>query len=689
MTDDKSDFTITMAGGNHEEEEKQEEDYGITLHEHFNSELLTQPLGDDVDDDEPLPLFQFKGNDHSHRYHYDDDDDAVILLANGNDDSESSHSNGADDSGSSDDDSDSSSSSSSSSLDCDNVEIITPLQERRERNVRRNEQYMRNLKLGLNAIMMVNINNNAADVNDINNKAQDSDATDAAQTILGGDDDEKIRSDNYSERRRRNSATAIHRNRMDADDVTAPMTTTTTNNQRKRRRGMLFSKQASSASPPPRNNDAGTSSFLSQQALSPPLPLLLLTAKSISNELECKYPHRTSQIRTLTSCLVNTVRKSEFAAAQYSSSSLGKGSVDVSHYSEATTTATIATSSKTIIAPSASPIMVTGGSGCGKTHLVCDAVECLRQRSNSSTNTMMTRSSIPVTVATAYIDCASSECDSASSAMDCAYRQLYEDYFHSHGNNYDRGIHLGRSPRVAGGKKKKKMMTSKKKVKQGMVWSKMTLIGGGGGVAEEEDFSEECIIERDDDFDDDEDDSIVEDQLERQRKSRKVLYNKNVTGGTRSTNIMSSSIAHGNHSRTSVCRQPRMGRASTETRAATSAGGSTSKSPRIEGSTTNNTVQGGGGSVALFGRAISSFSLRDGNPGTAPRCCMFMILDNAERILSWRRYGSIHPLTQIFLLPSVMGIDLTLIFISQSSIFQYSREWYITLCCATFIYNHI
>ena len=674
-----------MAGGNHEEEQQQQEekqeedDYyydeteqtdGILQEHYFNSKLLTQQFDDDVDDDDPLPLF---GDNH-------------FMLANGNDESESSHSDGADDSGSSVDDSDSSVSSSSSSLDNDDCENdamknITPLQERRERNVRRNEQYMRNLKLGLNTMMMVANNNNGVDINDINNKAQDSDAA-AAQKKMGGEDDERKRlGKKYSERRKRNDANAINRNRMDHDDddddtdddVAGPMMTTNANKERKRRRGMLFSKQAFSASPPspPWNAHAGkssSSSLLSEPASSSPLPNILLTAKSISNELECKYPHRTSQIRTLTSCLVNTVRKSEFAAAQYSSSSLEKGSFDVAHYSEATATAT---SSKPIITPSATPIMVTGGSGCGKTHLVCDAVECLRQRSNCSTNRMMTRSSIPVTVATAYIDCASSECDSASSAMDCAYRQLYEDYFHCHDNKNDRSIHRGGSSRVATGGEKQKMIVKKKKPE--MVWSKMTLIDGGGGVAEEEDFRDEYILEGDDGFDDDEDDSIVEDQLERQRKSRKVMCNKNATGITRRA-TMSSSIAHGNNSRTTVCRQPRMGRASTETKTGTSAGESTSKSPRIEGSTTNNTVQGGGGSVALFGRAISSLSLRGGNHGTAPRCCMFMILDNAERILSWRRYGSIHPLTQIFLLPRVMGLDLTLIFISQSSIFQYSRE---------------
>ena len=251
---------------------------------------------------------------------------------------------------------------------------------------------------------------------------------------------------------------------------------------------MLFSKQASSASstqPMDNIDGAGTSVSSSSQQHLPP-PLHLFTAKSISNELECKYPHRSHQIRTLTSCLVNTVRKSEFAAQQSSSTSQY-------HFSDTATTV----SSKTITShPSASPIMITGGSGNGKTHLVCDAVEILRQRSNTTpkdyTNTTTTKikrsCTALVTVATAYVDCASSECDSASSAMDCAYRQLHADYFHGTTNimNYHGGgIRRGRSPR---GEKTKKTMTTtmnKKKAKHenvdGMAGSSMTRIGGVGG----------------------------------------------------------------------------------------------------------------------------------------------------------------------------------------------------------------
>ena len=140
-----------------------------------------------------------------------------------------------------------------------------------------------------------------------------------------------------------------------------------------------------------------------------------------------------------------------------------------------------------------------------------------------------------------------------------------------------------------------------------------------GGADEQEEmandtnFGEGYILEQGDDEDfDDEEDSIVEDQLERQRKNRKLLYNNNVKKQKNAKWTMSASMSHGNNnSRTTARRQSRIGRG-TNTETTTGSGGLMSKSPRIEGSTTNSTVQGGGGSVALFGRAISSFSIRNG-----------------------------------------------------------------------------
>lgn len=101
--------------------------------------------------------------------------------------------------------------------------------------------------------------------------------------------------------------------------------------------------------------------------------------------------------------------------------------------------------------------------------------------------------------------------------------------------------------------------------------------------------------------------------------------------------------------------------------------GSTSMQNINRGNTQNS------GAITLFGRATSA--LLQGNvtkkkPFLDSWRCAFLILDNADRILSWKRgSGSINPLTQLFMLPGVMGINLTIIFITRSSILQYSCEY--------------
>ena len=73
--------------------------------------------------------------------------------------------------------------------------------------------------------------------------------------------------------------------------------------------------------------------------------------------------------------------------------------------------------------------------------------------------------------------------------------------------------------------------------------------------------------------------------------------------------------------------------------------------------------------VALFGCATSA--LIQANTWR----CTFLVLDNADRILSWNKHRCVSPLTQILMLPRIMGINLTLILISRSSLFQYSRKF--------------
>jgi hypothetical protein len=83
--------------------------------------------------------------------------------------------------------------------------------------------------------------------------------------------------------------------------------------------------------------------------------------------------------------------------------------------------------------------------------------------------------------------------------------------------------------------------------------------------------------------------------------------------------------------------------------------------------------------IALFGRAVSML-LQGGIPRKRRSKygrCAFFVLDNADRMLAWKKSGSRNALAQLFKLPSVMGINLTLIFISRGALLTYSGE----VCC--------
>ncbi|KAL7518349.1 hypothetical protein ACHAWX_003189, partial [Stephanocyclus meneghinianus] len=78
--------------------------------------------------------------------------------------------------------------------------------------------------------------------------------------------------------------------------------------------------------------------------------------------------------------------------------------------------------------------------------------------------------------------------------------------------------------------------------------------------------------------------------------------------------------------------------------------------------------------IALFGRAVSMLLQGGLSHKRRPKYgrCAFFVLDNADRMLAWRKSGSRNALAQLFKLPSVMGINLTLIFISRGALLTYS-----------------
>ena len=520
----------------------------------------------------------------------DDDDDGFKLLTQANDrfnetvdgvassSSDESSSDDSDSSGSSSDDDDSESSSSTGEKAMKNEKVETPLQERRARNMRRNKAFVDNLKLELNAMMN--------------------------QGIDGG---------HKSSKRKRKVAAKDEESvtllEQDVDEKDAPI-------ERRKRRGMIFSTTTSNK----RHNK-------SPQQI--PLPL---TTKSLVDELNPKYPHRSNQIQVLCSQLVSIVQKSKFAW-QMKDNIRSLGNIQ---YSEASYQGDIKLATP-------SPIMITGNGGNGKTCIVRDAMTILQQRANCG-------NVVYPTVANAYIDCASSESGSVAAVMNSAYKQLHECYHSNSG--------FGRDEKV-------ELKGYKHHSSAGIARS---TLGG------ENDFTEDVV-----ESDAADDESLGEDQLERQRSRAQKMKETAGRNGKRSkhntkTNGNATKV---NSNNTQNVRQTRL-RTTLATKAANQP---TSQSIGLNSgsipSATNRNTQNSG-SVALFGRATSAL-IQAGNT-TRKRTsnnnwrCVFLILDNAERILSWKKHGSINPLTQIFLLPSVMGINLTLIFISRSTIFQHSRE---------------
>jgi len=521
----------------------------------------------------------------------DDDGDGFGLLTQALTQNNVNVKNAAD--SSSDESSDESSGSSSDESDSDsstegNINTDgTPIQERRARNIRRNKAFVDNLKLELNAMM------NNGRVNDKDDKQTHKSAKRKKIKEVQEDDDISITSEN---------------NAIDTN--------------KRKRRGMLFSTTASNKQSSP---------------IQPPTQPLL-TTKSLTDELNPKYPHRSNQIQVLCSQLVSIVQQSKFAWQMMNNlRSLGS-----SQYSEASYQGDIKMATP-------SPIMITGAGGNGKTCIVLDAMKALQRRTNGD------GINLHPTVANAYIDCASSESGSVGAVMNSAYRQLYESYHFNNGfGRYDKVEVNGKAFKS---KEKWKYTSSSSGI------ARSNLDGGN-------DFQDD--IESDGAADDE---SMGEDQLERQRSRAQKLETNRRNGKKVKTVRKSKKKATINQN---SVRQTRL-RASLDSakldkqqHQSVGLGGSIPSNVAASKSAQNS------GSVALFGRATSAL-IQAGNT-TKRRSsdnwrCAFLILDNADRILSWNtKNGSINPLTQIFLLPSVMGINLTFIFISRSTIFPYSGE---------------
>ena len=316
------------------------------------------------------------------------------------------------------------------------------------------------------------------------------------------------------------------------------------------------------------------------------------------------------------------------------------------------------------------PILISGPGGSGKTSIVCDAIQSLRERTNDNGGDGLPMYQV---VANAYVDCASAESTSVASVMNNAYKQLYECY-------HSKDDFVARHKKSHYSKDRKRVTTELEMHTSSMETdSKRVKIDAGidSGtptkspskrapkspmlkVNNMEDYNDDS-----EGYDDDDDDDFdEEDLIERQRKRR--------AGKKRNKQKIRQSIA-GGKSTTSHTRQTRQNIALQN--------GEQSAATEYQSGVLKNSVQGSNrnhqdsSSIAIFGRAISSLLQGDASKKRAPRHgrCAILILDNADRILSWNKSRRNNPLAELLLLPKIMGINLTLVLISRSSLYQYSR----------------
>lgn len=358
-----------------------------------------------------------------------------------------------------------------------------------------------------------------------------------------------------------------------------------------------------------------------------------LRQTTLAQELNEKYPHRSKQIYYLCARLQSIVSRTEMAWKMNEN----VRSYGESNYSEASYSGRVKMS-----APS--PILISGAGGTGKTSIVCDAIRSLRERTNSSGGGL----SMYRIVSNAYVDCASAESNSVTSVMNNAYKQIYECY---HSN--DSAVSRKRSHR-------KRTRTVGRDVKTDEIGTTTSISERLSQADHSMDGANDIDCDDSDNDYDDDGDFDEEDLIERQRKRRGVVKKKrNKRQSVAGTD--KSSTGHTRQTRQSIAQQ------SSDQSAVVAANQSIAlKNPVYTQESS---------AVAIFGRAISSILQGDTSKKRAPQNgrCVFFILDNADRILSWNKSRRNNPLAELLLLPKIMGINLTLILISRSTLYQYSR----------------
>lgn len=345
--------------------------------------------------------------------------------------------------------------------------------------------------------------------------------------------------------------------------------------------------------------------------------------KPLPAELNDTYPHRDDQIKTISAYLEAVVHKTTMAW-RMTNNVKSFGNV---HYSETSYHGDVK-----LAAPN--PIMVSGSGGTGKTSIVRDAVRLIAERTNDDPKYQ--RSTV---VSEAYIDCSTADGVSLVTLLNSAFNQLHDYYSGGDSVDYHSKIQY---------------------VKETIKYGSGTTNGNANtvppsSVVEEGNADYLDLIESDAE---DEDDDGVEELIEKQRfklkRKRRNKSTKHVAvkqARTQENSVRSSKFFR--HARRSI-----------------------SKSAPIDHTTQlqkSSQKVNDSAPIASFGRAMSSL-LQGGSTRKGINKygrCAFLVIDNAERMLAWKK-GSRNGLANLLMLPNMMGLNLMLILISQSTLLPYT-----------------
>ena len=335
------------------------------------------------------------------------------------------------------------------------------------------------------------------------------------------------------------------------------------------------------------------------------------------HELETKYPCRSLQIKLLLMEMEKVIRNTKMA--------WNDNSPTQKHYSEAKTEelATYA---------SPAPILISGSAGVGKSSVVCDTIKMLREYTDHISSETKSRSQQCKTniISYAYVDCASTTGIDIAFVLNSAFQQLHDCYHPKTKFMYKHHADID---------------------------EKAAIRSGNFPSFEDINYVDKDPMDKTHE-NDNEDVLDAEDLIESQRNQYRARGKK---GSKRPPNEANISGKQPSNRSSKYHREARQN----STTAASDADYEIQRSSRHAYDTS---------SVASFGRALSILLQGGFSHKKRPKYgrCSFLVLDNAERIQSWKKAGSRNALSQLFKLPNVMGVNISIIFISRGSLLTQS-----------------